>query len=81
MFDFQGIFISSGIYGFSMTDAAVEHMHADIESLKRDMSVIKHILSEEGKLSPWAEQALGEARETPDKEYVAHDILKKRVLK
>ena len=44
----------------------VEHMHKDLEDLKRDMAIIKHILSEEGKLSGYARKELQEARKTPD---------------
>lgn len=58
----------------------VECIHKDVESLKKDVAVIKHILSEEGKLSVFAEQELHEARKTPDEEYVKHSDLKKRVL-
>ena len=54
-----------------MKEAVLEHMHTDLEELKRDMSVIKHILSDEGKLSEYAKKALAEARATPDSEYVS----------
>lgn len=63
-----------------MAEAEVEHMHNDLEELKRDMVVIKHILSEEGKLSMYAKKALREARATPDSQYIRHADLKKRVL-
>ena len=59
----------------------VEHMHKDLEDLKRDMAIIKHILSEEGKLSGYARKELQEARKTPDSEYIKHEDLKKRILK
>ena len=59
----------------------VEHMHKDLEDLKRDMAIIKHILSEEGKLSDYAKKELQEARKTPDSEYIKHEDLKKRILK
>lgn len=55
-----------------MSDATIVHMHNDIEELKRDIAVIKHILSEEGKLSEYAESELKEARALPDSEYVFH---------
>ena len=44
-------------------------MHKDIEELKRDVSIIKHILSEEGELTKWAREELAKARKTPDNEY------------
>ena len=64
-----------------MSTAALEHMHTDLEELKRDMAVVKHILSEEGKLSDYARKALAEARATPDSEYIRHADLKKRILR
>ena len=63
-----------------MSDATIEHMHLDLEELKRDMAVIKHILSEEGKLTKQARELLKEARSTPLSEYLSHKELKKRVL-
>lgn len=64
-----------------MSEATLKHMHDDLEALKRDMAVVKHILSEEGKLSAYAKKELAEARSTPDSDYVSHEELKKRVLK
>ncbi len=64
-----------------MADAEIAHMHSDLEELKRDVAVIKHILSEEGKVSEKARKELEEARATPDSEYVSHEELKKRILK
>ena len=64
-----------------MNETTIDHMHKDLEALKQDVAVIKHILSEEGKLSEYAKKALEEARATPDSEYVSHEELKKRVLK
>ncbi len=53
-----------------MTDTIMEHMHKDIEVLKRDISIIKHILSEEGDLTREAKKRLAKARQTPDSQYV-----------
>lgn len=64
-----------------MSEAVVEHMHSDLEELKRGISVIMHILSEEGKLTGYAKKLLAEARATSDSEYVSHEELKKRILK
>ncbi len=63
-----------------MTEAMAEHMHADLEELKQDMAIIKHILFEEGRLTDYARALLAEARATPDSEYITHKELKKRVL-
>ncbi len=50
--------------------AEIKHIHEDLEILKRDMAVIKHILSEEGALTEEAKKRLAKARATPDSEYV-----------
>lgn len=64
-----------------MTVTVLQHMHADLEQLKQDIAVIKHILMEEGKLTRYGKKALAEARSTPDSEYVSHHELKRRILK
>lgn len=75
------MFINKCIFFIVMVpQTEIECIHKDVESLKKDIAVIKHILSEEGKLSVFAEQKLREARKTPDEEYVKHVELKKRVL-
>ena len=40
----------------------IEHIHNDLEEIRRDVDVIEHILSEEGKLSKSAKKQLEEAR-------------------
>ena len=57
----------------------LEHVHKDIEEIKNDLFVIKHILVQEGKLKVSARKLLEEARNTPDSEYVSHEQLKKRI--
>ncbi len=47
----------------------IEHMHKDIENIKTDIELIKHILSEEGKLTEEAKERLKEARAIPLSEY------------
>ena len=47
----------------------VEHMHLDIETIKQDLAVIKHILSEEGILTESAKKRLDKARAIPISEY------------
>ena len=47
--------------------------------LLRDVSVIKHVILQEGKLKPAARKALEEARNTPDAGYVSNDVLKNRI--
>ena len=64
-----------------MGQTVLQHMHNDLEQLKRDMALIKHILCEEGKITEYAKTALNEARATSDSEYIKHEDLKKRILK
>ncbi|MEK6891648.1 MAG: hypothetical protein AABX25_00530 [Nanoarchaeota archaeon] len=64
-----------------MNQTAIEHMHKDLEDLKQDVALIKHMLSEEGRLSDYAKKSLEEARKTPESEYIKHEDLKKRILK
>ena len=52
-----------------MADSELKHIHQDIESLKRDIAVIKHILSEEGDLTDEAKKRLERARKTPISQY------------
>ncbi len=52
-----------------MSEVDINHLHQDIIKLQKDVSVIKHILSEEGKLSDWAKKALEEARTEPESAY------------
>ena len=65
----------------AQNQAVIGHIHKDLEELRRDVDVIKHILSEEGKLSEYAKKQLAKARKTPDFEYIKHEELKKRILK
>ena len=41
-----------------MSETDIKHIHADIETLKNDLAIIKHILSEEGRLTKEARQRL-----------------------
>ncbi len=56
-----------------MTESVLEHMHADLEQLKQDIAVIKHILSEEGKLTGWAKKELAKTRAEPVSTYTNLD--------
>ncbi|MBI4148248.1 hypothetical protein HY490_03065 [Candidatus Woesearchaeota archaeon] len=58
-----------------MAEAVLEHMHKDIELMKKDLAVIKHILTEEGQLTEWAKVQLLKARNEPESSYTdLHDI-------
>jgi len=48
----------------------IETIHKDIIDLKKDMSLIKSILSEDFELSDYAKEALKKARMTPESKYI-----------
>lgn len=48
-----------------------------LEELRKDVAVIKHILSEEERLNQRIKKQLAEARTTPDSQYISHKELKK----
>ncbi len=53
-----------------MTQAEIKHIHEDLEILKKDIALIKHILVEEGELTNEAKKRLETARKTPLSQYV-----------
>lgn len=53
-----------------MDKTDIQHMHKDMEILKRDIAIIKHILSEEGELTEEAKKRLDKSRKTPISQYV-----------
>jgi len=59
----------------------MKHMHEDLEMLKRDMAVIKHVLLQEHKLTPRALKDLEKARKTSQKEYISQEDLRKQLLR
>lgn len=52
-----------------MAETELVHMHKDLESIKQDIALIKHILVEEGELTENARQRLETARKTPLSHY------------
>lgn len=56
-----------------MAATDVERLERDLSEVKRDLAVIKYILSQEGELTEEAKRRLSEARETPESEYVELD--------
>ena len=56
-----------------MSEVDIRHLHEDVIRLQRDVSVIKHILSEEGKLTDWAKKELDKARSEPESTYADLD--------
>lgn len=53
-----------------MTESEIKYMYRDLEELKRDVSIIKHILSQEGELTENTKKRLTKARKTPISKYV-----------
>ena len=52
-----------------MQEAVIEHIHKDVESIKRDIAVIKHVLLEDGNLTSEAKGRLAAARNEPRSSY------------
>tara|TARA_Y100000031_G_C7985372_1_gene276645 strand:+ start:218 stop:421 length:204 start_codon:yes stop_codon:yes gene_type:complete len=53
----------------------------DLTKLKRDIELIKNILSEDYELSDWAKKELEEARKVPDSELISMNEIEKEFLK
>jgi len=53
-----------------MSETDIRHMHEDLELIKQDIAIIKHILTEEGELTPEAKERLAQARKTHLDKYV-----------
>ena len=52
-----------------MSNTDIHHMHEDIEIMKNDLALIKHILSEEGQLTSETKNRLAKARKILLTEY------------
>ena len=52
-----------------MNNAELKHIHEDVEIIKQDLALIKHILIDEGELTADARARLEKARRTPLSEY------------
>lgn len=52
-----------------MAEETLKMIHRDVEKLKNDIEVIKHILYEEGELTEEAKTRLEKARKTPFSKY------------
>jgi hypothetical protein len=48
---------------------ATNEIRQDLQKLKRDVELIKNILSSEGDLTPWAKKQLAKARTQPEETY------------
>jgi len=52
-----------------MSEMELKHIHQDLEIMKQDLALIKHILIEEGELSAETRLQLARARKTPISQY------------
>ena len=52
-----------------MSETELKHIHQDLELMKQDLALIKHILIEEGELSAETQVRLAQARKTSLSEY------------
>lgn len=62
-----------------MKRKTLECIQKDLNEMKRDLAVIKHILFEEYELSEQAKKDLEEARKAPLSEYVTLEEARKRL--
>lgn len=58
----------------------IKHMHEDLETLKRDIAIIKHVLLQEHQLTPKAIRELEKARKTPSNKYISHEELQRNKM-
>jgi len=65
---------------FYLMDTELQHMHKDIEEIKRNLDFIKNILVEDYELSDETKKQLKAARKTPISEYINHKDVKKALL-
>ena len=63
-----------------MEAITLKQIHEDLEFLKNDIKLIKHIISEEYGLSNWTRNELKLARATPRKEYISQEEMEKEFL-
>ena len=48
-----------------MSEAEIRHLHEDMEMIRQELAITKHILSEEGELTADAQKRLEKARKMP----------------
>ena len=51
-----------------------------LNKIEIEIQFIKENLEDDGELSVWAKKTLEEARKTPEKEYISHEEVKKRIF-
>ena len=59
----------------------MQHMHKDIEEIKKSLDFIRNILAEDYELSESAKKQLEIASKTPISEYIDHAKVKKKLLR
>ena len=59
----------------------IENLNKDIQEIKRELYLIKHILAEDYELIDYAKKALKQAKKTPKSKFISHEVLKKNLLR
>ena len=60
---------------------SIETIHEELEALRKDVTFIRHVLSEDFELSEEAQKGLEEARKTPVKDHISQEEMEKEFLK
>lgn len=56
-------------------DVTINTLHKDLQTLQREIALIKNALLNEGKLTPWAQEMLAEARAEKEEDYTSLEEL------
>ena len=62
-------------------ETEIQHMHKDIEEIKKSLDFIRNILVEDYELSESTKKQLEIASKTPIFEYIDHEKVKKKLLR
>lgn len=60
---------------------SIETIHEELEALRKDVTFIKHVLSEDSELSNKAKKELALARKTPLSKYISQEEMEKEFLR
>jgi len=61
-------------------EAQMQHMHRDIEEIKKSLDFIRNIIAEDYELSESAKKQLEVASKTSISKYIDHEKVKKKLL-
>ncbi len=63
-----------------MEAVTLEAIYGEIETMKKDIEIIKHAVAEEYELSAEVLKELAEARATPKEDYISQEEIEKEFL-